>query len=72
MYAAGSVDAGTLTDRHVVAYEDPQNHGGTGANFLYGDGHVEWHQKAEAADLIAKLNAGLNPPWPQPATQPGR
>ena len=70
VYAAGGADARTLTARHVVAYEDPQNHGGSGANFLYGDGYVEWRQRDDAAATIAKLNAGLNPPW-QPATRPG-
>lgn len=69
IYAVGSVNASALTDRHVVAYEPLQNHEGLGANFFYGDGHVEWHRKPEAADIVAKLHAGLNSPW-QSATRP--
>jgi prepilin-type processing-associated H-X9-DG protein len=50
----------------VVAYETLTNHG-DGTNVLYADGHVEWHNAAEAKWLMDELAAGHNPPRPAPA-----
>jgi prepilin-type processing-associated H-X9-DG protein len=46
----------------VIAYEPLTNHGGDGANFLHGDGHVSWESKQTAAAMIKSLEAGQNPP----------
>lgn len=46
----------------VLAYEPLANHGGDGANFLFGDGHVSWENKQTAAAMIKSLEAGQNPP----------
>ena len=60
----------------VAAYEPLANHGGRGANFVYWDGHAEWHPAARAQQLIAQIQAtqGLPPALPrrrpEPATQP--
>ena len=46
----------------VIAYEPLTNHDGDGANFLFGDGHVEWISKPSAGTMIQSLEAGQNPP----------
>jgi prepilin-type processing-associated H-X9-DG protein len=46
----------------VIAYEPLANHGGDGANFLYGDGRASWEPKARAAAIIKSLEADQNPP----------
>jgi prepilin-type processing-associated H-X9-DG protein len=68
VYVAGGVPEKSLTGRHVVAHDLPLNHPGLGMNALFGDGHVEWLPQAQAARVIAELQAGFNPPRP-PATQ---
>jgi prepilin-type processing-associated H-X9-DG protein len=45
----------------VLAYEPMANHR-TGANFLWGDGHVSFEPKAEAEKLIVQLQQQINPP----------
>jgi prepilin-type processing-associated H-X9-DG protein len=40
-----------------MAYEPLANHGGRGINVVYWDGHVEWHNAAQAQVLIAQLRA---------------
>ena len=49
----------------IVAHEVPDSHNKDGMNFLYADGHVEFHNKA-SANLIAEIEAGHNPPRAQP------
>jgi prepilin-type processing-associated H-X9-DG protein len=46
----------------VLAYEATSNHGGTGSNFLFGDGHVAFVPAAAATQMIAQLQSGQNPP----------
>ena len=45
----------------IVAYEVPDSHNKDGMNFLYADGHVEFHNKA-SAHFVAEIEAGHNPP----------
>jgi len=59
-----------LTDDMILVYEDPVNHEGDGANFLFADGHVEWVITAEAKRMIEDLNSGHNPPRPLGQQQP--
>ena len=35
-------NATSMESDRIVIFEHPLNHGGTGSNVLYGDGHVEW------------------------------
>jgi predicted Zn finger-like uncharacterized protein/prepilin-type processing-associated H-X9-DG protein len=46
----------------VVVYEDSANHDDEGGNFLFGDGHVEFEDKAHADAIVAELKSGNNPP----------
>ncbi|HZN68866.1 MAG TPA: type II secretion system protein [Tepidisphaeraceae bacterium] len=48
--------------RAVCAYEPLANHDGSGIMVLYWDGHVTWHDAAEARRIIAEVEAGHNPP----------
>jgi prepilin-type processing-associated H-X9-DG protein len=52
VYIGRGLTAKTVTDATVLCYEPPDNHDGTGCNVLYGDGHVEWLTKAEAATRL--------------------
>jgi prepilin-type processing-associated H-X9-DG protein len=52
----------SLTAGHVLAYDNPANHGGT-ANVLFGDGRVEWLDGQQTAQLLGELKADYNPPW---------
>jgi len=52
VYLGRGLTAKTVTDATVLCYEPPDNHDGTGCNVLYGDGHVEWLTKAEAATRL--------------------
>jgi prepilin-type processing-associated H-X9-DG protein len=61
VYVGAKLTAGDSA-AHVVAYEPLSNHGGVGANVLYNDGSVARLEKAEAARVIAELEAGHNPP----------
>ena len=40
-----------------MAYEPLANHGGRGINVVYWDGHVEWHNAAQAQAIIAQARA---------------
>jgi hypothetical protein len=68
VYVIGSVPETRLTPAHILAHEPLQNHT-DGMNVLYGDYHVDWVPKRDAAYLLAEIQAGFNPPRP-PATQP--
>ena len=46
----------------IILYEPISHHGQDGANFLYGDGHVEFHDRASADPMIQALESGRNPP----------
>ena len=48
----------------VLVYELPSNHNNDGGNFLFADGHVEFFTGSDAQKMIAKLEAGKNPPYP--------
>jgi len=50
-----------VDSNRVIAAEKPENHGGYGMNILFGDGHVEFENKDEAAKLLATV---------APTTQP--
>jgi prepilin-type processing-associated H-X9-DG protein len=50
--------------RTVLIYEPLTDHDGRGSNFLFVDGHVEWLTGPSAAQAIAGLKAGQNPPPP--------
>ena len=54
--------ADDLTIDHVLAYDNPANHGGDGVNALFGDGHVEFLDAQRTAHLLSELKAGHNPP----------
>jgi prepilin-type processing-associated H-X9-DG protein len=45
----------------IVIAEPPSNHGGTGSNILFGDGHAEWIPIPRAARLIATAAATTRP-----------
>ncbi len=53
-----------VTPAHVLAYENLQNHPAD-VHVLFGDGRAKSFPKAEAARLIAELQAGHNPPRPR-------
>jgi predicted Zn finger-like uncharacterized protein/prepilin-type processing-associated H-X9-DG protein len=46
----------------IVLYEPLSDHNGAGMNVLFGDGHVEFDTKVQAARMIAEIQAGFNPP----------
>ena len=54
----------------VAAYEPLANHGGRGSNFVYWDGHVEWHGTARAQQLIAQVQATQAVPPALPPRRP--
>jgi prepilin-type processing-associated H-X9-DG protein len=56
------LSAQTATARHVLAYEHMSNHKNNGMNVLYGDGSVQWLEKAEAERVLSELQQGHNPP----------
>jgi prepilin-type processing-associated H-X9-DG protein len=70
VYAGRGLTTATVTAAHVVAYEPPTNHGGDGMNVLFGDGHVEFLNRAESKYVLAELKAGYNPPRPRNGVPP--
>ncbi len=46
----------------ILALEDPDNHGLTGGNVLFADGHVEFLDLPAIQLILLQLNAGRNPP----------
>jgi hypothetical protein len=61
-YAGAGLSAESVTRDHVLAYDRPDNHAGSGINVLYGDGDVRWLERAQAEHLLSELTAGHNPP----------
>jgi prepilin-type processing-associated H-X9-DG protein len=51
----------TVTPTTIVAYDAPDDHGGDGGNALYGDGHVDWLNKADAAKVLPAWAAAMRP-----------
>jgi len=45
----------------IILYEPPANHGGTGSNVLFGDGHAEFVPMPRAGRLIAATAATSRP-----------
>jgi prepilin-type processing-associated H-X9-DG protein len=70
IYLGAGMTESTLNDGAILAYENPGNHAGGSMNFLYGDGHVNWCTKQEAAYILSEIKAGFNPP--RPAKQSSR
>ena len=54
-----------LAGKTVLAYEPLTNHDGSGANFVFADGHVEWMDAPRAQAFIGELAAEHNPPRPE-------
>jgi prepilin-type processing-associated H-X9-DG protein len=52
---------GSLPPNAILAYEKPTNHD-DGMNFLFADGHVDWHPAPLSNTILAELAAGTNPP----------
>ena len=65
VYAGKGLDTSALRQA-IVAYELMDNHNRDGINFLYADGHVEFHRRQDAESFIAELAAGHNPPRRRP------
>jgi hypothetical protein len=61
-YAGAGLSAESVTRDHVLAYDRPDNHAGSGINVLFGDGDVRWLERPQADHLLAELDAGHNPP----------
>ena len=53
IYVAGGLATSDVTEKTVLAYENPSNHLDSGMNVLYGDYRVEWVPKPEADQIIA-------------------
>ena len=60
VYVDGYATYSTLAPTDVVAFEPLANHG-DGANALFGDGHVEFVNKAAAAAIERQFKAGTRP-----------
>jgi prepilin-type processing-associated H-X9-DG protein len=67
VYVGGELNAKTVADTAIVAYEPLENHDGDGANVLFGDGHVEfidkhsWPTVAAAAGVRVAPSAAARP-----------
>jgi len=59
---AGKGLTNQATAATVLAYDNPHNHGDAGIEVLFGDGHVEFLDKARADRMKAELQSGHNPP----------
>ena len=53
---------------NVLAYEQLGHHRIKGINVLYMDGHVQWNDHVAAKQLIAQLQARIQPPATVPAS----
>jgi prepilin-type processing-associated H-X9-DG protein len=61
IYVGAGWTTATTPANAVVAYEPLTNHGGTGMNVLFGDGHVDWLTPAQAKAILAKAGQGKPP-----------
>jgi prepilin-type processing-associated H-X9-DG protein len=52
---------GAFNGTSVLLYEPVSDHA-DGANFLYGDGHVNYVTRPQADTMISHLQSGMNPP----------
>jgi len=66
--------AGRVLADQVIVYEPLTNHGGDGMNVLFGDGHVEFLGKVQAASILNQIAAGKTivrlPDSPTTTTRP--
>ena len=62
VYVGQGLSSDKATPETVVAYDNPHNHRDEGVNVLFGDGHVEFLDKARADRMKAELQSGHNPP----------
>lgn len=53
IYVAGGLGTSDVTEKTVLAYENPSNHLDSGMNVLFGDYHVDWVPKPEADQIVA-------------------
>lgn len=67
VYVGRGLNAKTVSDTTVVAYEPLDNHEGEGTNVLFGDGHVEWIGKRTWTEMAATPGAVTQP---APTTRP--
>jgi prepilin-type processing-associated H-X9-DG protein len=65
VYVGAGLTTVTATDDRIVAYDNPRNHT-DGINVLFGDAHVEFLDRKQAEQAIAKLG----PPGTAPSTRP--
>jgi prepilin-type processing-associated H-X9-DG protein len=61
IFLGKGLTAKTVEPDMVIALEPLTNHGGDGTNVLFGDGHVEFFDKTQAAKIQAQIAAGT---WP--------
>ena len=52
LYNGRGLSTGTATDQTVVAYEPLTNHENDGGNVLFGDGHVEFFNRAALQKIL--------------------
>jgi prepilin-type processing-associated H-X9-DG protein len=61
IYVGGNLTS-SMAPGTVVLYENPAEHGGSGMNTLFGDGHVEFFGMVETQKILQQLKTGHNPP----------
>lgn len=61
IYVGKGLTSSDLTADVILAYEPPSNHGGTGMNVLFGDGHVEWLEGKLAQSVVSQGKSGQRP-----------
>ena len=61
VYAGRSLTEKTATGTTIVAYEPLENHNGVGTNVLFGDGHVEFVEKALWLKIAGEAGISVGP-----------
>lgn len=61
IYIGKGLTSSDLTADVVLAYEPLSNHGGTGMNVLFGDGHLEWLDGKLAQSVVSLGKSGQRP-----------